>query len=274
MKIRRVALGLTFLSACAGWLALASVMILQATVAAQSTDIARSGTAVSYLATRVGEQRAFMPYVQLTYTPAPPMLRPTPTPWIWSTAVPAAYSVSPRANWGPYTIRLVRNPQAPLPDAADMNWKGTAGWIEVSKDGAQVDQRLEVRLQNPITDWTRFGLLAEDVNFDSYTDIAVVVDFGAKWGRWEWWLFDARSGLYTQTALSGEISALVWNWHGLDPQARELRAQNFIGTCPIIKVYRVGPEHIMFSRTEGYTLTAQGCIPLTSLPTPTASSTP
>ncbi len=258
-----------FLAACTGRPTPDPTPALQVTPTAQPTKIAPNATAVSSLATRVDQHRA------PTLTPVPAMPQPTPTRSSQSTRIPttqsAMYSISPRANWAPYIIRLVRNPQAPSPNTTDMNWKGTAGWIEVSKDGTHVDQRIEVRLQNPITDWTHFGLLAEDINFDTYTDIAVAVDFGAKWGRWEWWLFDPRSGLYTQTPLSREISALVWNEHRLDPQARELRIQNFTGACPHENVYRVEPDHIVFSRTEGYTITAQACVPLSSLQTPTAS---
>jgi hypothetical protein len=228
-----------------------------------------------------------------TITPTrPPTLTPTPSvsptlrtspPTRVPTQQPGTYVNAVNPQLKPFTIRLVRDAKIKLPapsvttelkgksptPAATLDVKTppyspdtVVGWIQILKDGKTIAQQIDVRVENPYIDWVQLGLLAEDIDMDTYTDIAVAVDFGSKWTQWEWWVYDPASGLYKQTELSKQVSALTWSDHVVDASARELRVMNFIGVCPNEKVYRVEAEKIIFARTEGYTSTAAGCVPV------------
>ena len=57
---------------------------------------------------------------------------------------------------------------------------------------------------------------AEDINFDGYLDIKVLSDHGAKWGSYQYWVFDPTSRKFTSTELTrqlGEIKANTRDWN-------------------------------------------------------------
>jgi len=105
------------------------------------------------------------------------------------------------------------------PDAA---WKPAAdavqrvGWIRVfSCETGALIQSLEVEIWSgpePLGGPERFLRFfeARDVNFDGYLDIAVLREFGAKWGRQTWWVYSPVSGKFVSdefTKALGQVSA-------------------------------------------------------------------
>lgn len=59
-----------------------------------------------------------------------------------------------------------------------------------------------------------------DVNFDGYLDIAAVTDFGAKWQRKHYWVFDKRTGKYTGNRLTRQLGKLAANTIDFDSNAK------------------------------------------------------
>lgn len=66
----------------------------------------------------------------------------------------------------------------------------------------------------------RCWLTVEDVNFDGYLDIAAVTDFGAKWQRKHYWVFDKRTSKYINNRLTGQLGKFTANRIGFDSHAK------------------------------------------------------
>ena len=119
-----------------------------------------------------------------------------------------AIEISPRL--GPYLFRL-------FPDS-DTRWSETprlVGKIEISRiSDARVLQTLDVNAVGDVSWFTR-TFCAEDINFDGYLDIKVLSDHGAKWGSYQYWVFDPISGKFITSELTrelGEIKANTYIW--------------------------------------------------------------
>ncbi len=99
--------------------------------------------------------------------------------------------------------------------------------------------------------------LLEDLDFDGYLDLAVVREFGAKWGRWRVWRFDPRRGRLVESPLTralGELPNLE-----VDRARREVRSSSVGPSDPWTRRYRViagrlrlvGEEVGSFPRRDG-----------------------
>jgi hypothetical protein len=55
-----------------------------------------------------------------------------------------------------------------------------------------------------------------DVNFDDYLDIAVVREFGAKWGSQTWWVFSPASGRFISNDFTQALGQVTANGLELD----------------------------------------------------------
>jgi len=119
-----------------------------------------------------------------------------------------AVEISPRL--GPYLFRLI-------PDT-DTQWSEKprlVGRIEISRiSDAHVLQTLDVIAVSDVSWFTR-TFCAEDINFDGYLDIKVLSDHGAKWGSYQYWVFDPISGKFITSELTralAEIKANTYIW--------------------------------------------------------------
>lgn len=64
---------------------------------------------------------------------------------------------------------------------------------------------------------------AQDINFDGYLDIGVLVEYGGKWGSESWWVFDPTAGKFVQNELTRQLRELKANAYEVDPLKREIR---------------------------------------------------
>jgi hypothetical protein len=76
-----------------------------------------------------------------------------------------------------------------------------------------------------------------DVDFDGHPDLLVVRDFGAKWARYDVWLFDLRSEGFVTTPLARDLSRL--DNLTVDPARRRLYAYSIGPADPSQSVYRI-----------------------------------
>jgi hypothetical protein len=78
----------------------------------------------------------------------------------------------------------------------------------------------------PLDAWQRMNFAptfhAQDVNFDGYLDLAILTEFGAKWGSHEWWIFDPASGKFVQNELTRELRNLKAADYKLNAKQREI----------------------------------------------------
>src|SRR5215472_17122881 len=93
----------------------------------------------------------------------------------------------------PYKFRLI--PDAAVKDNSGANnHPHRVGRIEISTEKSPTPiQTIEVSTRAGASNF-RNSFTVIDVNLDGYLDIAVLDEFGAKWGRQNYWLFDKRSG--------------------------------------------------------------------------------
>ena len=92
---------------------------------------------------------------------------------------------------------------------------------------------------------------AYDINFDGYLDFAVLAEFGAKWGRELWWIYDPDTGRFVQNQLARELGDLKTNGYQIDSQKHEIIAENLMFGCPsLVTRYRVADNHLITVHQE------------------------
>jgi hypothetical protein len=91
------------------------------------------------------------------------------------------------------------------------------------------------------------SLALEDLDFDDWTDLRGVADFGAKWGTYQVWLFAARQGKFVENRLARAMGRLV-NLT-VDPERRELMAFTIGPSQPSRDTFKVeGGKLVTFER--------------------------
>lgn len=137
------------------------------------------------------------------------------------------------------------------------------GWIRIfsCETGALV-QSLEVE--------NRYGpeMLARwfevrDVNFDGYLDIAVLREFGAKWGRQTWWVFSPASGKFISDEFTEALGKVGANGLVLDAARQNIVAPqltDLTGCGKTQDIYHVEQNrHLVLMHQEIIDASADGC---------------
>jgi hypothetical protein len=57
-----------------------------------------------------------------------------------------------------------------------------------------------------------FGFNVADINFDGYADIGVVVDGGALWSAYQYWIYDKQTGTFKQTPVTEDFKAISFGY--------------------------------------------------------------
>ena len=136
------------------------------------------------------------------------------------------------------------------------------GWIRVfsCEDGSLI-QSLEVKgLAGPEM-FLRFFQIG-DVNFDGYLDVAALGEFGAKWGRQNWWLFSPAERRFISNEFTRAIGQVTANGLVLDAARRQIIAgqlTNFTGCGETKDVYSVERERLLRVHEEQISVNGDGC---------------
>src|SRR5262245_4038110 len=120
------------------------------------------------------------------------------------------------------------------------------GRVEVCKQGSSAPfQTIQINAYPDVSLWiSNFHIL--DVNFDGYADLAALYDFGAKFGSYQYWIFDPKSQRFVQNRLTDELREIRANDHAFDPASKTLHARylNFDESV-IGETYRVSDDHLV-----------------------------
>lgn len=167
-------------------------------------------------------------------------------------------------------LRIQINPRlAPynfqvIPDLAVSDSPGSnnpthhVGWIEISVgESSSMLQKIDVRTKAGVSSLTRY-FRAEDVNFDGFLDIAVLYDFGAKWGSVNYWLYDKRTGRFITSSLTRELKRITHADKELDNKTKTIRFVSYVGTCPQNESYKIMNRHLVLIGTEERICTVKG----------------
>ena len=96
------------------------------------------------------------------------------------------------------------------------------GRIEVSRIGdSRLLQTIDVTVISDAS-WFTKTFSAKDINFDGYLDIMVVSDHGAKWGSYQYWLFDPGLGRFITNELTRRLGELMANTYDWNPESKTL----------------------------------------------------
>jgi len=164
-------------------------------------------------------------------------------------------------NFPPYQFRLI-------PDAAvnESPETGTlphrVGRIEISTGNPPaLIQTIDVSANASVSMFTAH-FTAIDINFDSFLDIAVLDDFGAKWGRQKYWLFDKRSGRFITNSLTEELHRITNNGIESHPETKEIEVWHFPEPTPrpgaVSETYKIVNGHLVLIRAEEIRSTSGG----------------
>jgi len=158
----------------------------------------------------------------------------------------------------PYKVQLI-------PDLAVMDGAGAnnpphrVGQIEIWS-GNPVDpvQTIEVVTRAGIANFRGY-FTAVDINMDGYLDIAVVDDFGAKWVRQKYWLYDKDSGRFITNSLTKDLHRLTNNGIVLNPESKEIKVK-FLTVPPgiVSETYKLENGHLVFVQMEEIRETKEG----------------
>src|SRR5262245_52372896 len=111
-------------------------------------------------------------------------------------------------------------------------------------------QTIEINAYPDVSLWiSNFHIL--DVNFDGYADLAALYDFGAKFGSYQFWIFDPKSQRFVQNRLTDELREIRANDHAFDPASKTLHSGylNFDGGV-IGETYQITNDHLVLIEVE------------------------
>jgi len=144
----------------------------------------------------------------------------------------------------PYQFRIIPlAPEKPRPEGAFS--EHPVGRIEISTGSPlRLVQTIQVDTLFDASE-LRHGFQAMDINFDGYTDIAVVDEGGAKWVRQKFWLFDQKTGRFITNSLTDDLHRLSDNGLDLDENNKEITAKQLTVTPGIqSRIYRIKNGHL------------------------------
>jgi hypothetical protein len=161
-----------------------------------------------------------------------------------------------------------KGPELHLRLEPDPEWKSTpdavqrVGWIRVfsCETGALV-QSLEVESRSDPEFFLRF-FEVRDVNFDDYLDIAVLREFGGKWGRQTWWVFSPASGKFISDELTKALGEVSANGLILDAARQNIVAPqltNLTGCGATKDIYHVEQSRLVLIHKEDISVSPKGC---------------
>jgi len=168
----------------------------------------------------------------------------------------------------PVLFRVRSNSERLIPDAAVKDNSGAnnpphrVGRIEISTEKSPTPiQTIEVSTRAGVSNF-RNSFSVIDVNLDGYLDIAVLDEFGAKWGRQNYWLFDKRSGRYVTNSLTKELCRITHNGIVPHPETKEIEVAHFPALIPrpgkVSERYKIVNGHLVLTRKEEIRSTSKG----------------
>lgn len=72
---------------------------------------------------------------------------------------------------------------------------------------------------------------AVDVNFDGHLDLRVMDEFGGKWARHHYWIFDPATSRFVKTALARDLERISAAHIEADAARRRILVKEFWGAC-------------------------------------------
>jgi hypothetical protein len=152
----------------------------------------------------------------------------------------------------PYVFHLVPNPKSESTlRRRSLGQRSSIGHIEISEDPSSPPQQvINVKTWSEAS-WLINSFMAEDVNFDGYTDFLVADDFGTKWESHKVWLFEKRSGKFITNSLTKELGALRTNKLDFDSKSQTVHAHYLnLDVGRVGEVYKIAGGHLVLIQVD------------------------
>jgi hypothetical protein len=152
----------------------------------------------------------------------------------------------------PYVFHLIPNLKSEsILRRRNLGRRSSIGHIEISREPSSPPQQvINVKTWSDAS-WLINSFMAEDVNFDGYTDILVADDFGTRWESHKVWLFEKRSGKFITNSLTEELRKLRTNKLDFDPQSKTIHAHYLnLDVGRIGEVYRIAGGHLVLVQVD------------------------
>lgn len=89
-----------------------------------------------------------------------------------------------------------------------------------------------------------------DINFDGYADIGVLEEGGAKWGAYQYWIYNKKTNQFVKNNFTKKFRVLNFNEIIFDKTQKQIRINNFCGTLICDKdIYVVKNNELVLSET-------------------------
>ncbi len=113
-------------------------------------------------------------------------------------------------------------------------------FIEVFQEGKTSEplQKLQLNPNSFMADSLPKTFHAADINFDGFTDIGVIVDGGATWAAYQYWMFDPMTGKFITTRETDELRNIGSQGLSFDKGKKQIIGPSLLGTGATLKVYQ------------------------------------
>lgn len=90
---------------------------------------------------------------------------------------------------------------------------------------------------------------AADINFDGFLDIGVLVDGGAKWGAYQYWTFDQKTGKFIASPVTEDLKKIPFNFISFDAEEKQIITDNLEG-AGWRTLYQFKDDHLFHIKDE------------------------
>lgn len=134
-------------------------------------------------------------------------------------------------------IAPLKKPQPPVFAVHVLSFKTTPdgttvapGYIEIFKDNDRTNlvQKIELDPNMWLPGEIPLFFTVQDINFDGYADIGIAVEGGAKWGSYQYWVYDKEIQSFVTAHITEEFRKLRFNAIKFDKEKKQIKVGGFL----------------------------------------------
>ncbi len=128
----------------------------------------------------------------------------------------------------------------------------TSGRIDIFRDNELIKPLQTIALNPNMWQAENVPLFftVQDINFDEYGDIGVLVNGGAKWGSYQYWVYNTKTGTFVTSSLTDELAAIAFNDIAFDKTNQRLIVRNLPGVGASRSIYQLTAGHFRLLETR------------------------
>lgn len=160
---------------------------------------------------------------------------------------PAVVTSTPERNLVEDTFSVQDSPDLPQYKFHVTSFTSTTqGRIEIFQDN-DLHKAVQVIKLNPksfLAGEIAGSFSIQDINFDGFSDIGVVVDGGAKWASYQYWIYDKKTGRFVTAPITKDFEKVRFNEIKFNKEKKRVTTHNFLGVGSLKSVYQFANGHL------------------------------